>query len=247
VARADGPPGAALYAKQDAKRAEPALDEAALLRDNGQKLEEICGCWAQDVDACESMGPFLQGLGVPWFATKLVDLLHTSLRIATLEEGRRLLIVDTTLFGENQTLVALDGSEVEKTTRGGRKKFMLSGWASRDESGAGCAVIACRLFQRGDGWSTRMERFVQADGRLVERNILARPLEPDVVVTRVFRRTAQELLKSEASGIADQLDSKSSVAGEQRKGSGGAGLARSTVAGGLVVATVVCVVRACAM
>jgi hypothetical protein len=133
-----------------------------------------------------------------------------------------------------------------------------------------------------------MERLVQADGRLVKRNILARPLEPDVMVTCVFRRTAQELLKSEASGIAEQPDSKSSVAREVAS-SGGAGLARNTIAGctpetlaiarlgaltgtqtchenesvarkhrarriltlevfaGLVVATVVCVVRACAM
>jgi hypothetical protein len=41
----------------------------------------IAGEWDQDVAACESMGPFLAGLGVPWFATKLVDCLHTALSI----------------------------------------------------------------------------------------------------------------------------------------------------------------------
>ena len=55
---------------------------AAAASDDGQLPgSSIEGEWDQDVAACESMGPFLSGLGVPWFATKLVDCLHTALSI----------------------------------------------------------------------------------------------------------------------------------------------------------------------
>ena len=84
------------------------------------------GVWSQDMAACESMGPFLQGLGVPWFVWPIVDQLHTALHISAPAPGA-LQIVDQTLFGANTTRVELDGSEVEKKTRGGRKSFMLSG------------------------------------------------------------------------------------------------------------------------
>ena len=63
---------------------------------------------------------------------------------------------------------------MEKATKTGRKRFMLSGavveaaaaeTSSSAEGGGGgggvagaTAVVKCRLFQRGDGWETRQER-----------------------------------------------------------------------------------------
>ena len=43
-----------------------------------------------------------------------------------LQEAGEFIIADTTLFGANITRVQLDGSEVEKATRGGRKHFSES-------------------------------------------------------------------------------------------------------------------------
>jgi hypothetical protein len=135
------------------------------------------------------MGPFLQGLGVPWFVWPIVDQLHTALHITAPAPGS-LQIVDQTLFGTNTTSVDLDGTEVPKKTRGGRKSFMLSGHVTSETRPNNCAVITCRLFQRGEGWSTRMERYIEG-GRLVERNVLTRPGEQDVVVVRHFTRADQ--------------------------------------------------------
>lgn len=155
--------------------------------------QSLVGVWSQDMAACESMGPFLGGLGVPWFAWPIVDQLHTALHITAPAPGS-LQIEDQTLFGTNTTRVQLDGSEVEKKTRGGRKSFMLSGHVASIPAGAqesqtsdSCAIITCRLFQRGEGWSTRMERYVEG-GRLVERNVLTRPGQEDVVVVRSLLR-----------------------------------------------------------
>lgn len=64
------------------------------------------------------MGPFLGGIGVPWFVWPIVDTLHTALHITSPTTGA-LQITDQTLFGTNTTSVSLDGSEVEKKTRGG--------------------------------------------------------------------------------------------------------------------------------
>jgi hypothetical protein len=93
-------------------------------------------------------------------------------------------IVDKTIFGRNVTRFCLDRSETEAATRGGRKKYMLSGW----QTDRGGVVIRCRLFQRGSGWETLMERTVLPDGRLEELNTLRRPEQPDVVVRRYFER-----------------------------------------------------------
>ena len=60
--------------------------------------EPLVGVWSQDMAACESMGPFLQGLGVPWFVWPIVDQLHTALHISAPAPGA-LQIVDQTLFG----------------------------------------------------------------------------------------------------------------------------------------------------
>jgi len=107
--------------------------------------------------------------------------------IACDDDGRGVTIVDkTTLSSANETRVRFDGGEVEKTTRGGRKKFMLSGDARGAEGEE--LVVTCRLFQRGDGWKTEQIRKLMDDGTLRERNVLVRPNEPDVVVDRFFRR-----------------------------------------------------------
>eukprot|EP01052_Picozoa_sp_SAG31_P005748 SAG31_NODE_258_length_18937_cov_61.688555_3_plen_292_part_00 len=41
----------------------------------------LVGRWVQDFSACESMWPFLHGLGVPYVAARLADLLQTTLEI----------------------------------------------------------------------------------------------------------------------------------------------------------------------
>jgi hypothetical protein len=61
----------------------------------------------------------------------------------------------------------------------------------------GMATIKCRLYERGDGWATLQQRYVKqiagADGVvrpvLVERNVLQKPGEEDVVVNRYFNHT----------------------------------------------------------
>lgn len=63
------------------------------------------------------------------------------------------------------------------------------------------AVIKCRLHQRGEGWATLQQRYLEQrpneDGVsvpvLVERNVLERPGEEDVVVIRYFNRTDEEV------------------------------------------------------
>ena len=42
------------------------------------------------------------------------------------DESVNIVIVDKTILGRNSTSVVLGGEEVERTTRNGRKKFMLS-------------------------------------------------------------------------------------------------------------------------
>ena len=103
-------------------------------------------------------------------------------------------IADTTLFGANTTNVVLGGAETQKATRGGRKHFMLSGYVAPTAvingktTTAETVVIQCRLYERGDGWATKMERTLLEDGRLQERNVLVRPDAEDIVVNRYFVR-----------------------------------------------------------
>ena len=94
------------------------------------------------------------------------------------------------------TEVTLDGVETEKSTKTGRKRYMLSGSVENDhleaEVASKTAVVTCRLFHRGPGLETRQERALvnQHDGivRLSERNVLQRPGEEDVVVDRFFQK-----------------------------------------------------------
>lgn len=118
-----------------------------------------------------------------YVACPIADNTTTVLRIACPEDGV-VEIVDKTAFGRNSTRVRTDGSESERLTRGRKKPFMLSGEATEDKS-----VLHCRLVSRGPGWHTRQERFLSDDGQsLVERHVLVRPEQEDVVVTRHFVR-----------------------------------------------------------
>jgi hypothetical protein len=79
---------------------------------------------------------------------------------------------------------------VKTSTRGGRKSFMLSGLSVNNT-----AIIKCRLHQRGNGWETRQERFVDENNNkvLVERNVLERPNEEPIVVIRYFNKTNEDV------------------------------------------------------
>ena len=154
----------------------------------------LTGVWKQDKSRSESLAPFLAGL-MPAYLSRiagpLADNLSVTLRIACLSPDQ-LEIVDKTALGRNATRVTLDGSEHERATRNGRKRFMLSG--EMTEAGQ-TSVIRCRLFQRGEGWETRMERSLSSvDPRvLVEKNILERPGHEPVVVRRYFNKTDEDV------------------------------------------------------
>jgi len=149
---------------------------------------DIAGTWIEDKSRGDKLCAFVTPLGVPRVVCPLIDAIRTTLTIACDDDGRGVTILDKTTFSSaNATHVRFDGSEVERTTRGGRKKFMLSGGCE----GANAATVTCRLFQRGDGWATKQVREVMPDGdTLRERNILQRPDAPDVVVDRFFKRKA---------------------------------------------------------
>jgi hypothetical protein len=65
-------------------------------------LEPLLGVWLQDKPACESLCPFLDGLGMPGarYACKIVDAVVVTLRIS-LEDGDLLEIVDKTILGQS--------------------------------------------------------------------------------------------------------------------------------------------------
>lgn len=150
------------------------------------------GDWRQDSTRSESLAPFLCGLGVPRFAVVFVDAIRTDLSISC--ENGELTVVDQTLFGKNTTQVILGGEEVERATKGGRKKFMLSGYKDAE----GRLTVQCRLFQRGDGWFTRQSWIVLENGDLEDRMELQRPGHPNVVVTRVFEPLGKGSISSAA-------------------------------------------------
>lgn len=164
----------------------PCVVSAAVLAQGQVQCEESkeytqLGEWRQDSANSDSLGPFLRGLGVPRFAVIFVDAIKTDLNISC--HGDELTVRDHTLFGKNATVVTLGAAEVEKTTKSGRKKFMLSGFVDSE----GRLTVQCRLFQRGDGWFTLQSWAVREDGALEERMVLQRPGEEDVVVNRIFR------------------------------------------------------------
>tara|TARA_B100000780_G_C20853879_1_gene339390 strand:+ start:344 stop:595 length:252 start_codon:yes stop_codon:yes gene_type:complete len=67
---------------------------------------------------------------------------------------------------------------------------MLSGAVLNNQ-----AIIKCRLHQRGEGWETRQERYVEPNhpNVLIERNVLERPDKEPVVVTRYFNKTSEDV------------------------------------------------------
>jgi len=128
--------------------------------------------------------------------TRMLAFQRVTLRICVPRENTLEVVDKTFIGGRYQTSVELGGAEVETKTRGGRKTYMLSGFASRDAaSGAEMSTIRCRMRSRGDGWATVQERFVDPDDpdTLVERNILERPEEANVVVTRYFKKTGEDV------------------------------------------------------
>ena len=107
----------------------------------------VCGVWEQRIAQCESLCPLLEGLGMPralaWAGCPVVDKMKTTLRISCPNE-HELEVVDKTPFGRNATRADLDGSEREKTTRGGRKKFFLSALTTEDHATLDCRLCATR-------------------------------------------------------------------------------------------------------
>lgn len=148
---------------------------------------QLCGVWQQDKARCQSMCPFLEGLGLPksllWAACPVVDNLHTTLRISCPAPGELEVVDKTKLFGRNSTRVRTDGSETEVMTKARKKPFMLS--AETDDQSA---TLICRLISRGPGFFTRQERFLSSEDTLVERHRLKRPGQEDLVVERTFTR-----------------------------------------------------------
>lgn len=142
---------------------------------------------------CESLCPFLEGLGVPRAALfavcPIVDNMRTTLKISCPESGMLEIVDKTKIGGRNVTRIATDGGELQCHTRGRKKPYMLSASVASD----GSSTLTCRLVSRGPGWYTRQERFVSDDGKtLVERHVLQRPEHDDVSVERRFSRISED-------------------------------------------------------
>ena len=156
---------------------------------------DICGVWRQRLDRCQSLCPFLEGLGLPpaitWAACPIVDNVPVTLRISCPEAGRLEVVDKTKLFGRNVTSVPTDGTEIECASKAKKKPFMLSAQTTSQS-----AVLTCRLISRGPNWYTRQERLLSsekdASGQpmLIERHVLVRPDREDVVVERLFARSS---------------------------------------------------------
>merc|ERR1712223_25800 len=152
------------------------------------KVRPQIGEWRRWKEESESLGPFLKGIGAPAIATFFVDaiLIKNDLSIQ-LDEDNQLEVTDKTLLGSNVTKVQLGGEEVEKSTRTGRKKFMLSAFESETD-GNDRITVQCRLFQRGPGWYTQQSWIVDSDDILREQMVLKRDQDSDIVVNRAYKR-----------------------------------------------------------
>jgi hypothetical protein len=77
---------------------------------------------------------------------------------------------------------------------------MLSGSAFNN-----VATIKCRLHQRGEGWETRQERFVDPSNPnvLIERNVLESPNQEPIVVTRIFNKTEEDVQSAYKACVQD--------------------------------------------
>ena len=196
--------------------ADPVLRQLGLHLESNRCPKELTGRWRIDTTTSDGLCPFLKGLGMPGALCPAVGLLErtTELVISCPGPGddgsrdggsssagvERIRIEDKTAFSSrNVTEVVLDGREVETATRGGRKRYLLSGDIGRtSDTGSTASTVRCRLFQRGEGWETRQERSLcgdvrsRAGERLRERNVLVRPGKEDIVVDRYFRRVRDE-------------------------------------------------------
>ena len=152
------------------------------------KVRPQIGEWRRWKEESESLGPFLKGIGAPAIAVFFVDaiLIKNDLSIQ-LDEGNQLEVTDKTLLGSNVTKVQLGGEELEKSTRTGRKKFMLSAFESETD-GNDRITVQCRLFQRGPGWYTQQSWIVDSDDILREQMVLKRDKDCDIVVNRAYKR-----------------------------------------------------------
>ena len=166
------------------------LAQLSLSLDAKRCPRELQGRWRIDPKTSSALCPtFLRELGVPSILCPAVALLErsTEITITCLEGSQRMRIEDkTALSPRNVTEVSLDGVEVEKATKTGRKRFMLSGAVSG--SAPATSIVRCRLHQRGSGWETRQERTLLEKERMRERNVLVRPGHEDVTVDRFFTR-----------------------------------------------------------
>lgn len=146
----------------------------------------VCGKWRLDKSKSESMQPYLTGLGMPSFVARIIDAIPVDLEIK-IAEGE-LSVTDKTFFGDNVTKITLGGAEVEKETRGKRKKFMLSAFEDLSSDGLRQVTVKCRLHQRGEGWySLQSFTYLEDQGILRECYALYRPTGENAHVTRIFR------------------------------------------------------------
>lgn len=154
------------------------------------KVRPQLGAWRRWKEESQSLAPFLKGLGAPSFATFFVDaiLIRNDLLIK-LTDDNILEVTDKTLLGSNVTKVELGAEEVERSTRTGRKKFMLSAFESEfDGTTFDRITVQCRLFQRGSGWYTQQSWIVDKDDILREQMVLKRGDDCDIVVSRAYKR-----------------------------------------------------------
>ena len=100
------------------------------------KVRPQLGEWRRWKEESQSLAPFLKGIGAPTIATFFVDaiLIRNDLSIQIIDDNL-LQVTDKTLLGSNVTKVGLGDEEEEKTSRTGRKKFMLSAFESEDVDG----------------------------------------------------------------------------------------------------------------
>jgi len=173
------------------------------------KVRPQIGEWRRWKEESESLRPFLKGIGVPTIATFFVDaiLIKNDLSIK-IDEDNLLEVTDKTLLGPNVTKVQLGAKEVERSTRTGRKKFMLSAFESKTE-GSDRITVQCRLFQRGPGWYTQQSWIVDRDDILREQMVLKRDKDCDIVVKRSYKRLSgpNEIMMEESS-TTDMNDSQ---------------------------------------
>ena len=172
------------------------------------KARPQLGEWRRWKEESQSLAPFLKGLGAPSFATFFVDaiLIKNDLLI-TLSDDNVLQVTDKTLLGSNVTKVELGAEEVERSSRTGRKKFMLSAFESK-VNGVDYITVQCRLFQRGPNWYTQQSWNVDEEDVLREQMVLKRADDDDIIVHRAYKRIA---------GVDSLRDGGTQVSADQEK------------------------------